>query len=205
MKLNFILLTSAVISLSSCGGNDNKATEPEENQETAELVVNKTPKIEMTSFYNFKMRTLDGEDFDFSSLKGKKVLIVNTASECGYTPQYAQLQELYDTEGGKEFEILGFPANNFGAQEPGSNEEIAHFCSKNYGVSFTMFEKISVKGDDTHPIYEWLTQKELNGVSNAEVKWNFFKFLIDENGNWVKVLPSSVSPVDEQIISWIKS
>ncbi len=198
MKLNYVLLTALTLGLLSCGEKSNEPVE------TAELAVIETPKKMMTSFYDFKMKTLDGEDFDFSSLKGKKVLIVNTASECGFTPQYAQLQELYEAEGGEGFEILGFPANNFGAQEPGSNKEIAQFCSKNYGVSFTMFEKISVKGEDMHPIYKWLTQKELNGVSDAEVKWNFFKFLIDENGKWVKVLPSNVSPIDDEIINWIK-
>lgn len=130
-------------------------------------------------------------------------MIVNTASKCGFTPQYASLEELYKEFGGEKFEILGFPANNFAGQEPGSNEDIAAFCQKNYGVSFTMFEKISVKGKDIAPLYEWLTQKDKNGVSDAKVNWNFQKFLIDENGNWVKTVAPNVSPVDDEILTWL--
>jgi len=156
------------------------------------------------NFYDFKMTTIDGKEFDFSQLKGKKVMIVNTASKCGYTPQYASLEELYKEFGGDKFEILGFPANNFASQEPGNNSEIAEFCQKNYGVTFRMFEKISVKGKDMAPLYEWLTHKEKNGVSDAKVVWNFNKFLIDENGNWVKYYSQSTSPVDEEILSWLK-
>jgi len=129
-------------------------------------------------------------------------LIVNTASECGYTPQYKQLEELYKQYGGDTFTIIGFPANNFGGQEPGSDEQIAAFCEKNYGVTFPMMSKISVKGNDEHPLYKWLTSKELNGVSNGEVKWNFHKFLIDENGKWYAELSSKVSPLNEEIIAF---
>ena len=154
------------------------------------------------NFYDFKVTTIDGETFDFSTLKGKRVLIVNTASECGYTPQYKQLQELYENYGGEKFTIIGFPANNFGGQEPGSDTEIAAFCEKNYGVTFPMMSKISVKGDDEHPLYKWLTSKDLNGVSDGKVKWNFHKFLIDENGTWYKELTSSVPPLDESVISF---
>lgn len=155
------------------------------------------------TLYDFKAKTIEGEDFDFSSLKGKKVLVVNTASKCGYTPQYEQLQKLYDQMGGDGFEIIGFPANNFMGQEPGSNDDIASFCKKNYGVSFTMMEKISVKGKDQHPIYAWLTQKEQNGVEDAKVKWNFQKFLIDENGKYVKSVAPGTSPLDNDITAWI--
>lgn len=155
------------------------------------------------NFYDFKMKTIDGKEYDFAQLKGKKVMIVNTASKCGFTPQYASLEELYKEFGGEKFEILGFPANNFAGQEPGSNEDIAAFCQKNYGVSFTMFEKISVKGKDIAPLYEWLTQKDKNGVSDAKVNWNFQKFLIDENGNWVKTVAPNVSPVDDEILTWL--
>ena len=126
---------------------------------------------------------------------------MNVASKCGYTKQYAQLQELY-AQHSKDILILGFPANNFGGQEPGSNSEIAAFCEKNYGVTFPMMSKISVKGADADPIYNWLTKKELNGVSDANVKWNFHKFLIDENGNWVKELSSSVSPLDDVVVTF---
>lgn len=156
------------------------------------------------TLYDFKAKTIDGQDFDFSSLKGKKVMIVNTASKCGYTPQYEQLQALYESMNGENFEIIGFPANNFMGQEPGSNDEIAEFCKKNYGVTFTMMEKISVKGTDQHPIYAWLTQKEQNGVEDAKVKWNFQKFLIDENGKYVKAIAPGTSPKDDEVLSWIK-
>ncbi|MDX5428426.1 MAG: glutathione peroxidase [Bacteroidota bacterium] len=156
------------------------------------------------SFYDFKVKTIDGQDFDLSSLKGKRVLVVNTASECGYTPQYAQLEELYEAYGGKDFTIIGFPANNFGGQEPGSNEEIQSFCQKNYGVTFPMMSKISVKGEDMHPLYQWLTTKKMNGVMDAPVKWNFQKYLIDEKGNLVDVKLSAVSPLDESILSFAR-
>ena len=155
------------------------------------------------TLYDFEAKTIDGKEFDFSSLKGKKVLLVNTASKCGYTPQYEELQKLYDQSGGGDFEIIGFPANNFMGQEPGSNDEIAGFCQKNYGVTFTMMEKISVKGNDQHPLYSWLTDKDQNGVEDAKVKWNFQKFLIDENGNYVKSLAPGTSPLDSEVTSWL--
>lgn len=155
------------------------------------------------TLYDFKANTIDGEAFDFSSLKGKKVLLVNTASKCGYTPQYEQLQKLYDQMGGEGFEIIGFPANNFMGQEPGSNDDIASFCKKNYGVTFTMMEKISVKGKDQHPIYAWLTSKEQNGVEDSKVKWNFQKYLIDENGKYVKSIAPGTSPLDNEVTSWL--
>jgi glutathione peroxidase len=159
---------------------------------------------ETKTFYDFKMKTLYGDDFDFSQLKGKKVLVVNTASKCGLTPQYKELEELYKELGGPRFTIIGFPANNFMNQEPGSNEDIAEFCTKNYGVSFPMFEKISVKGADINPLYKWLTDKEQNGVADAEVKWNFQKFLIDESGNWVASIAPNKSPKCDEIVNWIK-
>lgn len=158
-----------------------------------------------TSFYDFKIKTLDGKELDFKTLKGKKVLLVNTASECGYTPQYEDLEKLHRTLGGENFVVIGFPANDFGAQEPGTNKEIAEFCKKNYKVSFLMSEKISVKGPDTHPLYKWLCIKELNGMGDAEVKWNFNKFLVDEMGNWVTKLGSKTKPMDDVIVQWIKT
>ncbi len=157
----------------------------------------------MKTLYDFKALTIDGNEFDFSSLKGKKVLIVNTASECGYTPQYKELEELYKKFGGEHFAILGFPANNFGGQEPGTNMEIQSFCSRNYGVTFQMMSKISVKGNDMHPLYKWLTLKSENGIQDAEVKWNFHKFLIDENGNWHGVVSYKESPLCNQILEWV--
>lgn len=162
-----------------------------------------TTTMAQQNFHQFKANTIDGQELDFSTLKGKKVLVVNVASKCGLTPQYESLQELYDKFGGEKFEIIGFPANNFMGQEPGANEEIAAFCQKNYGVTFTMMEKISVKGKDIHPIYEWLTQKSKNGMADAKVSWNFQKFLIDEEGNLVKSLSPQTSPVDDEILTWL--
>lgn len=150
-------------------------------------------------FYNFKVKSLDGKnDIDFSIYKGKKVLIVNVASECGFTPQYKPLQELHEKYGDK-LAVIGFPANNFGAQEPGSNEQIAKFCHKNYGVTFQMFTKISVKGDDQHALYQWL-QKE----SGKSPNWNFCKYLIDESGKVAGFYPSSVNPMGEEILGALK-
>ncbi|MGM0408057.1 MAG: glutathione peroxidase [Bacteroidota bacterium] len=156
------------------------------------------------SFYEFQVQTIDGESFDLSSLKGKKVLVVNTASKCGFTPQYEDLQKLYEKYKSKNFVIIGFPANNFMNQEPGSNQEIMQFCSENYGVTFPMMSKISVKGDDIHPLYSWLTEKEQNGVMDSKVKWNFQKYMIDEKGNLVDVAYSKTNPLDEQITNWIE-
>jgi glutathione peroxidase len=163
-----------------------------------------TVKAQKNSVHQFKVETLDGGEFDLASLKGKKVLIVNTASKCGLTPQYEQLEELYAKYGDK-LVIIGFPANNFGGQEPGSNDEIAEFCQKNYGVSFPMMAKVSVKGDDMCEIYKFLTMKSKNGVEDSGVKWNFQKYLIDENGELVKVISPRVSPMDAEITSWIES
>jgi len=157
------------------------------------------------NFYDLTATTIEGEDYNFSQLKGKKVLIVNTASECGLTPQYENLQELHKTMGGDDFIILGFPCNDFGSQEPGTEEEISGFCQKNYGVSFQMMSKVSVKGDDKSPVYKWLTEKSSNEVADYEVQWNFHKFLIDEKGNLVKEVLPQVLPIDESILTWIKS
>ena len=157
-----------------------------------------------TNFHDFTVTTIRGEEFPLSQLKGKKVLVVNTASKCGLTPQYKELQALYDKYGGDKFVIIGFPANNFLKQEPGSNEEIAEFCQINYGVTFPMMEKISVKGKEMAPVYQWLTQKSKNGKEDAPVSWNFQKFMIDENGDWVGMVPPKTSPMTEEIISWIE-
>jgi glutathione peroxidase len=155
-----------------------------------------------TSFYSFKMESLTGEAIDFSRYKGKKVLLVNVASKCGFTPQYAELEELHKKYGDKVV-VLGFPANNFGAQEPGSNEEIAEFCQKNYGVSFQMFEKISVAGNDQHPLYQWLSRKDLNGWNDKAPGWNFTKYLVNEKGELVKMFPSNVKPLSKEVIEAI--
>lgn len=156
------------------------------------------------SLYDFKVKTIEGATYDLSQLKGKKVLVVNTASKCGLTPQYADLQKLYETYGGDKFIIIGFPANNFMSQEPGSNSQIKSFCSENYGVTFPMMEKISVKGDDIHPLYKWLTTKKENGVMDADVTWNFQKFMIDENGKLVDFATPREKPQSDKIINWLK-
>lgn len=166
----------------------------------ANLMFSQTPSI-----YDFKVKTIDGDTFDFATVRGKKVLIVNTASECGLTPQYKQLQELHEKYGSEKFLIIGFPANNFMGQEPGTNAEIKSFCQKNFGVGFLMMEKISVKGDDMHPIFKWLTRKELNGVEDAEVKWNFQKFIIDESGKWAGTFSPKTDPLNNDIVNWIKT
>jgi glutathione peroxidase len=157
-----------------------------------------------TGFYSYTVKTIDGADFALSQLKGKKVLVVNVASRCGLTPQYEQLQALYEQYKDRNFVIIGFPANNFGAQEPGENEEIKQFCTANYGVTFPMMAKISVKGDDIAPLYKWLTTKAENGTEDAEVQWNFQKFLIDETGNLVKSVDPRTLPTDETIVAWIE-
>ena len=157
------------------------------------------------SFYDLKTKTIDGKEFNLSSLKGKKILVVNTASKCGYTPQYEDLEKLYKTYKDSNFVIIGFPANNFMHQEPGTNSEIKEFCTKNYGVTFQMMEKISVKGDDMDPIYKWLTEKALNGKLDSSVKWNFQKYMIDEKGNLVDVVYSGDKPNCDKIISWIRT
>lgn len=160
--------------------------------------------MESQTIYQFKVKDLSGKEFDFASLKGKKIMIVNTASKCGNTPQYKDLEAIYEKYKAKNFIIIGFPANNFGAQEPGSNTEIATFCQKNYGVTFPMMSKISVKGKDMDKVYQFLTQKSKNGVQDSEVEWNFQKYLINEKGQLEKVIAPQVSPTDALILSWIK-
>lgn len=156
------------------------------------------------TFFDFTVNAIDGSSYDLAQLKGKKVLVVNTASKCGLTPQYEGLETLYQRYGGDDFVIVGFPANNFLKQEPGSNAEIAAFCQENYGVSFPMMAKISVKGKDQHEVYQWLTQKELNGVKDSKVSWNFQKYLINEKGELVDTFSPKTKPDDEKIVSWIK-
>ena len=159
--------------------------------------------ITASSFYEFKAEGLEGGSIDFSQFKGKKILIVNTASKCGFTPQYEELQQLY-TKYKDKLVIVGFPANNFGGQEPGSKEEIGEFCKKNYGVTFPMAAKISVKGDDMAPIYHWLTEKQYNGFDNTSVKWNFQKYLINEKGELVGVFYSPVKPMSKKLTEAIE-
>jgi len=194
-----ILLSCSVWLLWSCQSNaqqnsDTNTTEKNKKMDTA---------VKAETIYQFKVKDLYGQEFDFASLKGKKILIVNTASECGLTPQYKDLEAIYKKYKDKNFVIVGFPANNFGAQEPGSNQEIAKFCEMNYGVTFPMMSKVSVKGEDKNEVYQFLTQKSKNGLQDSEVEWNFQKYLINEQGELVKVLSPRVLPTDAAIVGWI--
>lgn len=165
-----------------------------------ESLMNKTGE---KTLFDFTAKNIDGQDVNLSVYKGKKILVVNVASECGYTPQYKGLEELYEKYKDK-LVILGFPANNFGSQEPGSNEEIKKFCTGNYNVTFPMFSKISVLGDDQNEIYKWLSTKELNGWNDKAPKWNFCKYLVDENGKLLKYYSSAVEPMSDEIVSELK-
>lgn len=160
--------------------------------------------MEKQTIYQFKVEDLSGETFDFASLKGKKIMIVNTASKCGLTPQYKELEALYKEYSSKGFVIVGFPANNFAGQEPGTNEEIATFCQLNYGVTFPMMDKVSVKGDDICAVYQFLTQKSKNGLEDSEVSWNFQKYLLNEKGELVKVISPRTLPTDPEVLNWVK-
>ncbi|PIF34784.1 glutathione peroxidase [Flavobacterium sp. 9] len=174
--------------------------------QTSKTKVSKTDKV-MTkeTIYQFKVTDLSGDPFDFASLKGKKILIVNTASKCGLTPQYKDLEAVYKEYKDKGFVIVGFPANNFASQEPGTNKEIETFCQQNYGVTFPMMDKVSVKGDDMCDVYKFLTQKSKNGLQDSEVEWNFQKYLINEKGELVKVIKPKTLVTEPEVINWIKS
>ena len=158
---------------------------------------------QIKSFHDFTVETITGEEISLADFKGKKVMVVNTASKCGLTPQYELLEKLYRDYQNRNFVIIGFPANNFLNQEPGTNEEILEFCSENYGVTFPMMAKVSVKGKDIHPLYQWLTSKDENGALNSKVTWNFQKFLINEDGQVEKSFSPRTSPYDDEIIRWI--
>ena len=187
------LLLFLAISLCSCQNQAQK-------KETITIATSMTKE----TIYQFKVQDLEGDEFDFATLKGKRIIIVNTASECGLTPQYEQLQAVYNQYKDQNLVIVGFPANNFGSQEPGSNAQIASFCQKNYGVTFPMMAKISVKGNDMHPVYQFLTQKTKNGLEDSSVQWNFQKYLINSNGELEKVVAPSTLPTDAEIINWIE-
>ena len=189
MKKLFILLLSVTAFLQNC------------TQQKKEISQDKN--VAMKSIYDYKVESLDGKEINFADFKGKKILIVNTASECGFTPQYADLEKV-SKDYKEKLVVIGFPANNFGGQEPGSNAEIGAFCQKNYGVSFPMAAKVSVKGDDTAPIFKFLTEKELNGVKNTTILWNFTKFLVDENGKLIDSFISTTKPTDDAITKYLK-
>lgn len=191
MKKIFLLLLSFMAFLQSC------------TNQKSEISKAKTTELMGKTIYDFKVESLDGKEINFADFKGKKILIVNTASECGFTPQYADLEKVYEQYKDK-LVVVGFPANNFGGQEPGTNTEIGAFCQKNYGVTFPLAAKVSVKGDDTAPIFKYLTEKELNGVKNTTILWNFTKFLVDENGKLIDSFVSTTKPTDEAIIKYLK-
>ncbi|WP_295203874.1 glutathione peroxidase [uncultured Chryseobacterium sp.] len=191
MKKIFLLLLSFIAFFNSCA------------QKKSEASKTKTKALMGKTIYDYKVESLDGKEINFADFKGKKILVVNTASECGFTPQYADLEKLYG-EYKDKLVIVGFPANNFGGQEPGTNKEIGAFCQKNYGVTFPMAAKVSVKGDDTAPIFKYLTEKDLNGVKNTTILWNFTKFLIDENGKLIDSFVSTTKPTDEAITKYLK-
>ena len=162
-------------------------------------------QLQAQTIYDFKVTDIEGKTFDLSSLKGKKVMLVNTASKCGLTPQFEQLQQLYMQFKDSNFVIVGFPTNDFYSQDPGTNDEIKSFCVKNYGVTFPMMGKIVVKGDTIEPLYQFLTTKSKNGLEDNEVKWNFQKYMIDENGFLVDYVLSFKSPNCKKIVSWIET
>ena len=167
------------------------------------IAKNNNSTVSSSNFYDLKAVTIDGQEISFEKFKGKKVLIVNVASKCGYTYQYEGLQKLHELYGNK-VAVLGFPANDFLFQERGSNEEIAEFCESNYGVTFQMFEKITTKGKKQRPVYHWLSNKELNGWNDQKPSWNFCKYIIDEDGKLVGFFDSKVKPLSEEIVSLIK-
>lgn len=189
MKKIFIFLLAAAAFVQSC---TNHKQEISRDKNTA-----------MKSIHDFKVESLDGNEIDFADFKGKKILIVNTASACGFTPQYADLEEISKKYSDK-VAVVGFPANNFGNQESGTNEEIGAFCQKNYGVTFPMAAKVSVKGDDIAPVFKYLTDKDLNGVKNTTILWNFTKFLLDENGRLIDTFVSTTKPTDEAIVKYFR-
>lgn len=196
-KLSLLICTLGIlISNVACSQSTEKNKDTKNNSKSVKMG---------KSFYDFKVNDIHGNKFDFASLKGKKVMIVNTASECGNTPQYEFLEDLYQKYKGKDFVIIGFPANDFGQQEPGSNEEIMAFCKINYGVTFPMMSKITVKGPEMNEVYQFLTQKSLNDFQDSEVKWNFQKYLINKNGKLEKVIAHKTSPMDPDVINWIEN
>ncbi len=200
-NLNTILSIAFLLLLSACMGTGEVKTRPVALASANNDMMETSKK----SIYDFKLKSLDGKkEIKLSDYKGKKMLLVNVASKCGYTKQYADLQKLSEQYGDK-VAVLGFPCNDFGGQESGTTEEIATFCKSTYGVSFQMFEKISVKkGDTQHPLYKWLSSKDLNGWNNDEPKWNFGKYLVNEKGELLKFFPSNITPMGDEMLAAIK-
>ena len=209
MIMNKSILLLAICSIFACKNQINKAPKEEYILDEPPTVVDISAKTKnqqkMTTqnIYQFKVTDLSGSEFDFATLKGKKIMIVNTASKCGLTPQYKDLEAIYQKYKSKNFVIICFPANNFGKQEPGTDEEIGAFCEKNYGVTFPMMSKISVKGSDMNEVYKFLTQKSQNGLQDSDVEWNFQKYLINANGELEKVIKPQTLPTDPEVVNWI--
>lgn len=195
---NFLLSISSLF-MFACFGGKKVYTVDETTKEKLTTMDN------LKSIYEFKVETISGDTLDLATLKGKKVLIVNTASKCGLTPQFEQLEALYQQYKDQNFVIIGFPSNDFMGQDPGTNEEIAEFCQLNYGVSFPMMAKIVVKGKDKHPLYQYLTEKAHNQIDDFDIEWNFQKFLINENGTIDKVVSPRTLPNTPEIVDWIKA
>ena len=191
-----------MLAMLACRSGNN--SEQNKAMDTTAAHTSHEQSTQPTSVYDFEFTTLDGQKIVLNEFKGRKMLIVNTASECGYTPQYKELQALYDKYSNKVV-VLGFPANDFGGQEPGSNQEIAAFCEKNYGVKFPVMQKISVTGPNADPLFQYLSDKSLNGVTDEKPTWNFCKYLIDEQGKIIKFFPSKITPLSEEMISAINS
>lgn len=193
MKKIILLAVAAVASLSACTNRNMKSM----THTSAEGV------SQPATIHTFKVQSIDGGTINFADFKGKKILVVNTASKCGFTPQYADLQKLYD-QYKDQLVVVGFPADNFGHQEPGTNEEIGAFCKKNYGVTFPMAAKVSVKGDDTAPVFRFLTEKAENDVKDTQIAWNFTKFLLDENGHLIDSFGSATKPTDAAVTKYLQ-
>ncbi len=191
-----LILVFGIVVIASCKNQAQKQVTP--------ATYSKKETMEKQNIHQFKVQDLEGKEFDFATLKGKKILVVNTASKCGLTPQYKDLEAIYKKYKDQNFVIVGFPANNFMSQEPGTNEEIGAFCQKNYGVTFPMMSKVSVKGNDMCEVYKFLTQKSKNGLQDSEVEWNFQKYLINQNGELEKVVSPRVLPTDDEIVGWIE-
>ena len=194
MLNNFIRMAVVPLAMLACGTTPQGTCRPAASG----------PMQATMSFHQFQANDITGRPFNMASLKGRKVLVVNTASECGFTPQYKQLEELYERYKDKGLVVIGFPSNDFGGQEPGDEKQIASFCTKNYGVTFPLMAKVHAKGPEQSAVYAWLTQKKLNGVLDSEVKWNFQKYLIDEDGRLVAMYPSKQEPLSPEIINWVE-
>tara|TARA_B100001094_G_C17978915_1_gene694205 strand:- start:310 stop:906 length:597 start_codon:yes stop_codon:yes gene_type:complete len=196
MKILIIIILSTFLSFSGIYILREKIFKVNDKAPDNKMIVNEN------NFYTLSAKDIDGKSIDFSKFKGKKVLIVNVASKCGYTSQYKDLQELHNKYNDK-IAILAFPSNNFGFQEPGSNIQIEEFCETNYGIEFQLFEKSDVRGKNINSVYRWLSSIDDNGWNDKSPRWNFFKYLIDETGNLKAVYSSNVNPLDDEIINFV--